>query len=126
MSGGTGGGTSSGMRGGTGGPAGGGPPSPLDAGGDRSSAGFGANARGVLVQTDRGLEPRILRLGLTNFDYAQVLSGVQEGERVVLLSIAEVQAKRTQDQSRIRARVGSGMPGTPPAGGPPPGGGGGR
>jgi HlyD family secretion protein len=68
------------------------------------------------VRTDHGLEPRLLRLGLANFDYAQVLDGVQEGEEVALLGLAEVQAKRQQDQSRIRERLGGGVPGAPSAG----------
>ena len=77
----------------------------------------------MFVKTATGLEPRVVRLGLTNFDYAQVVAGVKEGDEVALLSVAELQAKRKQDQSRIRQRVGNGLPGTAGGGG---GGGGGR
>ena len=82
-----------------------------------------ARAQAVFVQTAHGLEPRLVRLGLSDFDYVQVLGGVQEGEQVALLGVAEAQAKRKQDQSRIRDRLGSGVPGSPGVGGA---GGGGR
>ena len=77
------------------------------------------------MKTERGLEPRVTRLGLSDFDYAQVLDGVKEGEQVVLLGVAEAQANRAQSQSRIRERMGSGVPGVPGAGGGGRGGGGG-
>lgn len=81
----------------------------LAAGGNASRAG---RAQVVFVRTERGLEPRVVALGLQNFDYAQVLRGVKEGESVALLSVAELQAKRTSDQAALRQRMGSGLPGT--------------
>lgn len=83
-------------------------------------------AQVVLVETPRGLEPRIVRLGISDFDYAQVIEGLQEGDRVALLSVVEQQSKRQQDQARIQQRMGSGLPGvtaTPGAGGRGAGGG---
>jgi HlyD family secretion protein len=71
----------------------------------------------AFVRTSKGLEPRVVQLGISNFDYAEVLGGVEEGEEVVLLSVAELQAKRAQDQSRIRQRMGSGLPGSAGGGG---------
>ena len=71
----------------------------------------------VFVKTAHGLEPRVVRLGLSDFDYSEVLNGVNEGEQVALLGVAEAQAQRKQDQSRIRQRVGSGVPGVPSGGG---------
>jgi HlyD family secretion protein len=88
----------------------------------RGSAG---RAQAVFVKTPQGMEPRLVRLGLSDFDYAQVIDGVEEGEEVVLLSVTEVQAKRTQDQNRIRERLGGGVPGAPGVGGGRGGGGGG-
>jgi len=72
----------------------------------------------VFVQTAEGLAPRLVRLGLSDFDYVQVVEGIQEGEAVALLGVAEAQATRTARQEQIRERMGSGLPGT--------GGGGGR
>ena len=67
----------------------------------------------VLVKTARGLEPRLVRIGLSDFDYAEILGGLNEGDEVVLLSVVEQQAKRTEDQTQIRQRLGSGVPGAP-------------
>ena len=64
----------------------------------------------VFVKTAHGIEPRLVRLGLSDFDWAEVTSGVQEGEQVVLLGVAQAQAARTQQQANVRQRVGS-MPG---------------
>jgi HlyD family secretion protein len=75
-----------------------------------------------MVQTATGLEPRLVRLGISDFDYSEVLSGVHEGEPVVLLSVAEQTAKRKAQQAQIAQRVGNGLPGS----GGGAGGGGGR
>lgn len=73
--------------------------------------GGGANrAQVVFVKTAKGIEPRLVRLGLSDFDYSEVISGVQEGDQVVLLGIAQAQAARTQQQQNARQRVGT-MPG---------------
>jgi HlyD family secretion protein len=96
--------------------------------GMRSGAG---NAQVVMVQTPAGLEVRLVRLGISDFDYAEVLSGVRAGESVALLSVAEQSAKRTSQQAAMAKRMGSGLPGSTGAsgggrtggGGPPAGGG---
>jgi hypothetical protein len=80
-------------------------------------------SQAVLVRTATGYEPRVVRLGLQNFDYAQVIAGVEEGEQVAMLSIAEVQAERAEMQARIRQRMGSGIPGSGGGGGGTRGGG---
>jgi HlyD family secretion protein len=95
-------------------------------GGARGTGGFqgGAGATGaranraqvVFVQTATAIEPRSVRLGLTDFDYAEVLEGVSAGEEVILLGIAEAQAKRLQDQTTLRQRIGGGTPGVPGGG----------
>jgi HlyD family secretion protein len=89
-------------------------------GAQRGGAGTGARqAQVVFVKTPRGLEPRIVRLGISDFDYVQVTDGLEEGDEVALLSVAEAQTKRQNDQAQMRQRMGSGMPGvgSPPAGG---------
>ena len=70
-----------------------------------------------MVQTDHGFEPRLVRLGISNFDYVEILSGVQEGEQVALLGAAEQAAKRKQQQAQIAQRVGNGLPGSGATGG---------
>jgi hypothetical protein len=100
------------------------------AGGAAGGGGAGGQARAsraqvAFVKTDAGLEPRVVRLGLSDFDYAEVLDGVKLGEQVVLLGVAEAQASRTQAQDRLRQRMGSGVPGVPTGGGGGGAGGGG-
>jgi HlyD family secretion protein len=74
----------------------------------------------VFVQkADSSWEPRVVRLGVANFDYTEVLDGLQEGERVALLSAAAMQAQRQAQNDRARQMMG----GNSPLGGSAPGGG---
>jgi HlyD family secretion protein len=77
------------------------------------AGGFGGgNARRGLVfvasdTTDKKkYSPRSVRLGASNFDYTEVLSGVKEGELVAILNVAALQAKQQQDMNNIRGRAG--------------------
>jgi HlyD family secretion protein len=77
----------------------------------------------VFVQkTDSTWEPRMVRLGVANFDYTEVLEGLKEGENVALLSAAAMQAQRQAAQDRARQMMGGGNP----LGGATAAGGGGR
>ena len=69
---------------------------------------------------------RVVRLGVANFDYTEVMSGLKEGEQVALLAAAAMQAKREEQNNRIRNM--GGMPGIsqPRPGGGGAGGAGGR
>jgi len=96
--------------------------SPGRPGADAGSPGRDRQAQIVFVKTARGLEVRVVRLGLTNFDFAEVLDGVSEGDQVALLNVAELQAQRSQNLSRIRQRMSANMPGVGSA--PSTGGGG--
>ncbi|MDP1890871.1 MAG: efflux RND transporter periplasmic adaptor subunit [Gemmatimonadaceae bacterium] len=82
----------------------------------------------VFVQkADSTWEPRMVRLGVANFDYTEVLDGLKEGENVALLSAAAMQAQRQAAQDRARQMMGGGNPlggSTPGAGRGGPGGGG--
>lgn len=86
------------------------------AGGAAGSTAAGSNGRIVFVKTAQGFRPRLVRVGLSDYDYTQVLSGLQEGENVVLLNVVEVQAKRVSDQNQLRQRMGSGVGGVPGTG----------
>jgi HlyD family secretion protein len=82
----------------------------------------------VFVKTGDKYTPRMVRVGVSDFDFTEILSGVKEGERVALLGAAVLQAQRDELQNRIRSRAGGGLqqqqPQTP-AGGAAGGGGGG-
>ena len=71
-------------------------------------------------------EPRIIQMGQNNLDYTEVVSGLKEGERVVLLGALALQAQRQQQQDRFRQNATPLGPQGPGGGGPRGGGGGGR
>jgi HlyD family secretion protein len=81
----------------------------------------------VFVQkADSTWEPRMVRLGVANYDYTEVLDGLKEGENVALLSAAAMQAQRQAQNDRARQMMGGGSPlGGATGGGRPQGGGGG-
>ena len=108
------------------------------ANGSRQGGQFAGRARGstrmglVFVQRpDSTWEARMVRLGVADYDFTEVVSGLEEGDRVALLSAAALQMQRQENQDRMRAMTGGGSPlggaGTArPTGGAPGGGGGGR
>ena len=65
----------------------------------------------VFVAANGTFEPRVVRLGLGNFDFTEVLSGVNEGDQVALLGAAAIQASRDSSNARFRQMTGGGMPG---------------
>jgi HlyD family secretion protein len=79
-----------------------------------SQGGFGGAGGGrrglVFVASDttdkKKYSPRSVRLGVSNYDYSEVLSGVKEGELVAILNVAALQAKQAQDLNNIRGRAG--------------------
>ena len=82
----------------------------------------------VFVATDttnRKFAPRVIQLGQGNFDYTEVVSGLKEGEKVVLVSALILQAQRQATNDRTKAQMGvPGLnPNANPGGGRGPGGG---
>jgi HlyD family secretion protein len=69
----------------------------------------GSQAQVAFVKTANGYEPRAVRIGISDFEYTQVVDGLKEGDQVVLLSVAEIQAQRSALTDRIRSRMGSGL-----------------
>jgi HlyD family secretion protein len=115
-------------QGGTGGGGGGG-------GGAVGTGSFAGGTGGpmfVFVKKDDKYSPRLVRVGISDFDYTEILSGLQQGEMVALLGPAVLQAQREQLQNRVRAGTGGGLQqqqspaGGAGGGGGRPGGGGGR
>ncbi len=80
-----------------------------------------------VLKADSAWEPRVVRLGVANYDYTEVLDGLKEGERVALLSAAAMQAQRQAANDRARQMMGGGSPlggaSGGPGGGRAPGGG---
>lgn len=80
--------------------------------GNTERGGAGTRVRPALVFVAKGttFEPRSVMLGAANFDYSEVVSGLQEGEQVALLTSLALQAQRQQQNDRLRQGMG-GVPG---------------
>lgn len=106
-------------------------------------AGMSGGRPGGVTRTRTGLvfveigagqyEPRLVQLGASNYDYSEVISGLREGDMVASLAVAALQARRDQQNDRMRTNMGGGVPGVQQqaprgggGGGGAPGGGGGR
>jgi HlyD family secretion protein len=78
---------------------------------------------GVLfVQGPGGPQARRVTLGLSDWEYTEVTSGLEPGEQVLLVSVAQLQQQQQQSLDRMRQRSGGVIPG---AGGAQRGAGGG-
>ncbi|MEQ1691575.1 MAG: efflux RND transporter periplasmic adaptor subunit [Gemmatimonas sp.] len=120
-----------GTRGTMGAAAGGGSPAAMGAGMQGGRPGGVTRSRTALVFVQIGeakFEPRLVRLGASDYDYSEVLSGLKEGDKVASLAVAALQARRDQANDRMRNMGGGGVPGVQQAAprGGAPGGGGGR
>ena len=71
----------------------------------------------VFVKNGASYSPRVVRVGVSDFDYTEILSGAQQGEQVALLGPAVLEAQREQLQARVRAGTGGGLQTTTPAAG---------
>ena len=60
-----------------------------------------------VVGEDETIEPRMVTIGLTDWDRTQVVSGLEEGERVALIGLAQLQAQREEYLERMRSRGGN-------------------
>ena len=69
----------------------------------------------VFVKKGEEYSARAVRMGISDFDYTEIVSGVQQGEQVALLGAAVLQAQRDELQSRIRSRAGGGLQQQTPA-----------
>ena len=80
--------------------------------GDAERGGTGQRVRPALVFVAKGttFEPRVVMLGAGNFDFTEVVSGLQDGDQVALLASLTLQAQRQQQNERFRQGMG-GVPG---------------
>ncbi len=57
-----------------------------------------------VIGEDGTVEPRMVMIGLNDWDNTQIVSGLDEGERVALIGLAQLQARQDQFLDRIRSR----------------------
>ncbi|HEX6135103.1 MAG TPA: efflux RND transporter periplasmic adaptor subunit [Longimicrobiales bacterium] len=74
--------------------------------------GNGDTRMGVLfVRTATSIEPRVAVLGLNDWDFTEVIRGVEPGEEVVLISVARLQQQQQDMLDRMRQRNSGPFPG---------------
>ncbi|MFO7892917.1 MAG: efflux RND transporter periplasmic adaptor subunit [Longimicrobiales bacterium] len=83
-------------------------------GGRGMGAGMGAGAGSggsdetrpavVFVETGQGPQARLVQLGLNDWDRTEVVSGLEAGEEVILISVARLRQQQQDMQDRIRER----------------------
>ena len=59
----------------------------------------------VFVSTRNGPEARVVRLGLNDWDRTEVVSGLEAGEEVILISVAQMRQQQEEIMNRIRERT---------------------
>lgn len=78
----------------------------------------------VLVKQGDQYVPRLVKIGVSNFDYSEVLEGLKEGDQLQVTTISRAKIEAEQMNERMKSMQGvGGMPGggPPSGGGPPPG-----
>jgi len=65
----------------------------------------------VFVQGPKAVEPRRVTLGLSDWESTEVVSGLEEGEQVVLITVAKLQQQQQQNTERMRQMTGGVIPG---------------
>ena len=72
----------------------------------------GGGRRGLVFVAKGGtFEPRLVTLGIANYDYTEVRSGLTEGEHVAIITAAALQQRRQEQLERFRGMTGGGVPG---------------
>ncbi|MCP3137795.1 efflux RND transporter periplasmic adaptor subunit [Pyxidicoccus xibeiensis] len=65
----------------------------------------------VFVQGAKGPEPRRVVLGLSDWESSEVVSGLEPGEQVMLISVAQLQQQQQRSTERMRQATGGIVPG---------------
>lgn len=63
----------------------------------------------VFVKGAQGPEPKTVLLGLSDWDYTEVVRGLEPGTQVYLISVARLLQQQEQSAERMRQRAGGGM-----------------
>ncbi|HEX8704521.1 MAG TPA: TolC family protein, partial [Myxococcaceae bacterium] len=65
----------------------------------------------VFVQSPEGPQVRRVTLGLSDWEFTEVTSGLEAGEKVLLVTVAQLQQQQQQSLERMRQRAGGVIPG---------------
>jgi HlyD family secretion protein len=69
---------------------------------DRMASNGQAPRKFVLVKNEGRFMPRRVQIGVSNFDFAEVVSGLQEGDSVLVFSASRAAAARQEMMNRMR------------------------
>ncbi len=67
-----------------------------------------ANMRIVMVKEGNEVKPRRVVVGINNFDYTEIVSGLEEGEEIHIRTLSRARQAGLEWQQRIRGRSGFG------------------
>jgi HlyD family secretion protein len=79
-----------------------------------------------VMGADERPEPRLIQVGVNDWDYTEVVSGLEGGESLAVVGPAQLQARQQEFLNQMRARAGASPFGGGAPGGGPGGGRGGR
>lgn len=65
----------------------------------------------VFVQGPNGTEPRRVTLGMSDWESSEVVSGLEAGEKVLIISVAQLKAQQQRSTERMRQMTGGMIPG---------------
>jgi HlyD family secretion protein len=69
--------------------------------------GRGRGRRGMVFTVKNGkYTPKVVQLGVSNYDVSEVLSGLNDGDSVAILNVAAMQAQQQASLDQVRNRVG--------------------
>ncbi|RMH12929.1 MAG: efflux RND transporter periplasmic adaptor subunit, partial [Gemmatimonadetes bacterium] len=60
-----------------------------------------------VVAADGKIEPRLVMMGLNDWDRTEIVSGLTEGEQVAEIGAAQLQARQQEFINNIRSRSGN-------------------
>ncbi len=61
------------------------------------------------ILSDGSIEPQLVQLGLNDWDFTQVMSGLNVGDELAIVGAAQLRAGQDEFLNRIRSRSGGGM-----------------
>ena len=59
-----------------------------------------------MVDSAGEIAARPVVIGLNDWDYAEILAGLEEGEQLALIGAAQLQAQQQERMERMRSRMG--------------------
>jgi hypothetical protein len=69
-----------------------------------------------MVREGQSFVPRLIKIGVSNFDFAEVLEGLKEGDEIQMVTISRAKIEAEQRNERMRSTQGLGSVGGSPRG----------